>query len=433
MLPVKNTSVFLKLMRMRSSRSKKPTLFWHIFWCQNSLLIRDCNKLDDYCILLFMIIIWRYLLSQYIKVLSLSLVAFISVLLTSRLEEIAHFASLGAQGLYVLNFTLHQIPYILPIAIPISALISALLLIQRLSSSHELTALRAGGLSIKMILAPILIFAAYLSLLNFYIVSELATESHRQANSLKSELRQVNPLLILRNKHLVRLKGIYFDSLGDSQLGETASDIFLALPGKGNNQMNLLVAKNLRSSDSEFTGSMVTSISSMRADYDQRFDHLIIENMEKSVTSTKDFSTLMQKKVNAVDNDYLKLGWLLTRINESKAKLSQNISSEDDVIALQRSIKRGYTEIVRRISLAMAVFTFTLMGLSFGASIGRHQSRRSMLYLFVLAAFYLACFFAAKSVDTKMIAALCLYLVPHAIIIAFSLINLNKLSKGMEN
>lgn len=382
-----------------------------------------------------MIIIWRYLLSQYIKVLSLSLVAFIAVLLTTRLDDIAHFASLGAQGWYVLSFTLHQIPYILPIAIPISALISALLLIQRLSSSHELTALRAGGLSIKMILAPILIFAAYLSLLNFYIASELATESHRQANSLKAELRQVNPLLVLRNKHLIRLKGIYFDSLGESQMGESASDIFLAIPGNGKNHMNLMIAKNLRSSDSDFVGSMVTSISTVRADLDNNFDHLMIENMEKSVTATNDFSTIMQKKVNGISNDHLKLGLLLTSIAENKKKLTlQNINrTNEETKILQRSVNKGYTEITRRVSIALAVFTFTLMGLSFGASISRQQSRRSMLYLILLAALYMACFFAAKSVDYQLIAALVLYLVPHLIIVLFSLINLNRLSKGMES
>lgn len=381
-----------------------------------------------------MIIIWRYLLSQYVKVLSLSLVAFIAVLLTTRLDDIAHFASLGAQGLYVLKFTLHQIPYILPIAIPISALISALILIQRLSSSHELTALRAGGLSIKLILAPILIFASYLSLLNFYIVSEIATESHLATNTLKSELRQVNPLLVLHNKHMMRLKGIYFDSLGESKMGETASDILLAMPGKSDHQMSLMIAKNLRSSESEFSGTQVTSISTIKSDQEKKFDQLMIENMEKTVTSIRDFTEVIQKKIININHDHLKLGLLLTRLYDEQEKLFSNKEKQtpEETKIARRNITKGYTEIIRRISIALAAFTFTLMGLSFGASISRHQSNRGIVYLIVLAALYLAAYFVAKSIEYQFTASLILYIVPHLLIILFSLLNLMRLSKGME-
>src|SRR5262249_35116763 len=101
-------------------------------------------------------ILWRYLLGHYLKVLVLCVLAFVAILLATRLDEIAHFATLGPEGMVILSFPLHQIPYILPIAIPISCLISAMLLIQRLSHTHEMTAIRASGLSLRMILCPIL-------------------------------------------------------------------------------------------------------------------------------------------------------------------------------------------------------------------------------------------------------------------------------------
>jgi lipopolysaccharide export system permease protein len=359
-------------------------------------------------------------------------VAFIAVLLTTRLDDIAHFASLGAQGLYVLKFTMHQIPYILPIAIPVSALISSLLLIQRLSTSHELTAMRAAGLSITSILSPILIFASYLAVLNFYIVSEVATESHLATNTLKSELRHVNPLLVLHNKHMMRLKGIYFDSLGESKVGESASDVLLAMPGKGDNHINLMIAKNLHSSDTDFSGSSITYISSIRSDDERRFDHLMIENMGKSVTSISDFSQMLQKKIFNVNNDHLKLGLLLTKITDEKEKLQSITESPEESKTIRRNINRGYTEIIRRISIGIAAFTFTLMGLSFGASISRHQSSRGVFYLIALAALYLVCFFVAKSIEYQFMASLILYLVPHLVIVFFSLLNLNRLSRGIE-
>lgn len=382
-----------------------------------------------------MIIIWRYLLTQYLKVLILSVVAFIAVLLTTRLDEIAHFASLGAQGMFVLRFTLLQIPYILPIAIPISCLISSILLVQRLSSTHELTALRASGLPMRVILGPILIVAGMLSLLNFYIVSEVATDSHLSTNMLKTELKSVNPLLLLHNKHLVRLKGIYFDTLGDSKMGESASDVILAMPSKKDNRTNLLVAKNLKASPTTFVGSGISLISSIRSDESERFDQLIIENIGKATTSIQDFSSMLQKKVWTLNNDHLSLSLLRVRIQEETAKLnsaspSQKNSGETKL--MKREINRAWTEIIRRISLGLAAFTFTFMGLSFGMSIGRHNSSRGTFMAVGLAALYLVAFFTAKSIEYQFLASTLLYLVPHAIIITSALFMLFRTSKGIE-
>lgn len=174
-------------------------------------------------------ILWRHLLSQYLKVLFLSTAALIALLLTIRLGEIAHLATLAPRPIYVLYFALYQIPYILPIALPISGLISAILLFQRLSKHRELTALRAAGFSLSNLLTPLLLTSAFLAIGNFYITSELATDSHLSASLIKNEVHFINPLLLLNNKHLMKLKGIHFDAMGPSRLGESASHVVISL------------------------------------------------------------------------------------------------------------------------------------------------------------------------------------------------------------
>lgn len=382
-----------------------------------------------------MIIIWRYLLTQYLKVLLLSVTAFIAVLLTTRLDEIAHFASLGAQGFFVLKFTFLQIPYILPIAIPISCLISSIILLQRLSSTHELTAMRASGLPMRVIVGPILIMAATLSLLNFYIVSELATNSHLATNVLKAELKSVNPLLLLHNKHLVKLKGIYFDTLGDSKMGENASNVILAMPSKSDNRINLMVAKNLQATPSNFIATGISLISSVKSDDLERFDQLMIENIGQATTSIQDFSSLLQKKVWALNNDHLNLSLLRARIYEDGERLQEVEAagkSSEEIKLLKRDINRAWTEIIRRISLGLAAFTFTFMGLAFGTSIGRHHSNRGVTIAVGLAALYLVAFFTAKSIDYQFFTSTLLYLIPHALIIGSALAMLWRTSRGIE-
>ena len=72
-------------------------------------------------------IIWRYLIGQFVKVSFTTVLGFIAILLTMRLDEIAHFASLGAPLRALTLFTFYQVFYILPIALPLSCLIHAFL------------------------------------------------------------------------------------------------------------------------------------------------------------------------------------------------------------------------------------------------------------------------------------------------------------------
>lgn len=377
-------------------------------------------------------ILWRYILGQHLKVLFLSTAAFIAILLTTRLDEIAHFATLGSEGALIFWYTLYQIPYILPIAFPISTLISTLLLTQRMSASHELTALRSAGLGIREILTPLLFVASIFSILNFYIVSELATQSHLKSGLLKTELRSVNPLLLLHNKHLMRLKGMYFDTMGASKMGEYASDVVLASPNKDHKRMNLMIAQKLKTNLDHFSGKKLTLISSLSEESGEKPDHILIENIQETDTLMNDFSQLLQKKVWSFTHDHLKLSFLKAQIIHQKSLLSEAKTAEESKL-ITKNLNKGYSEIFRRLSLGMAVFTFTLLGSAFGMSIGRHsQVGKSVAIVIFLAALYLIAYFSAKGLEQNFLPSALLYSAPHLVITLLSLWTLTKISRGIE-
>ena len=366
-------------------------------------------------------ILWRYLLVDYIKVLLLTATSFIAILLTSRLEEIAHFATFGPAFGLILLYALYQIPYILPIAIPVSCLISSILLMQKLSKSHELTALRSAGFSLHAIITPILLAAASISICNLYVVSELATDAHLEANLLKNELRSINPLLILHNKHLMRSKGVYVDTLGPSQNLQSSSDVVIALPNKENGSINLLLAKTLSASIDNFAADNVAFISNPGTKK-EGFGELLIENIGGAASSIEDFSHFVHKKVTHLSNDHLNMGVLLVRLKD----LRKSTQTPENIAAK----KLVYAEMMRRISLTLAPFTFTLMGLCFGISLGRTTSGRKVFFVLLLAACYMAAFFAAKGLEQKLAWAATLYFAPHLCIIAFSIFSIRRISRG---
>jgi lipopolysaccharide export system permease protein len=290
-------------------------------------------------------------------------------------------------------------------------------------------------MSLGGILAPILLSAAFLCLGNFFIVSEVSTHSHLTTSLLKNELRSINPLLLLHNKHLMKLKGIFFQAQGPSKIGEFANDVLIALPNHRQNRINVMLAKNLLAEPASFLGQEVAFFSSLDADSEEKYDHMIVENYAQVRTTAKDFSQMMQKKVWELNNDHLSISLLLVRLSQKNALLAEAKNKglpSLEVKPIKKEIGRIYAEIVRRFSVAFAAFTFTLMGASFGISISRNHSNRGIFLVILLAALYLTLYMIAKGVTNDPIAAISIYILPHVLIIAASLWTLNRASRGIE-
>lgn len=375
-------------------------------------------------------IIWRYLLGSYIKVLLLCVVSFIAILLVTRLDEIAQFAALGGQGSFVALFTLYQIPFILPIAIPVSALISAILLFQKLSHSHELTALRASGFSLTMICFPILIAGVLFTLLNFYITSELSTESRLLSRKMIHEITSVNPIVLLQNAKIAKLKGAYIQ-METLQSGEVAKDIIIAVNNHASGRLNLFVAKDMEVKDRILKSKDISFISSI-ANAAPDYDHLVIENQKSAYIEAPEFAHILRKSSCRVPNDHLKLSFLQLRLTDLKERYHESKDSEIIDKHLERSITRCYSDIVRRICLGLAPLSFTLMGMAFGMEISRHSSRKGLISVVILGAISLVSFFIAKELDHKLLLSSILYILPHITIFACALRTINCINRGME-
>lgn len=419
---------------MLGNENVQFTLIESILFCINAhsdnlLKVRRSGEL-------VMPIIWRYLIGQYMKVLLLSIASFIGLLLVTRLDDIAKFAAMGSEGHLILKFSLYQIPYILPIALPISCLIASILLFQKMSTSSELTALRASGLSIRVILAPILLMALFLSLLNFYIVSELATDSHLATRRLENEIRSVNPLLLLQNPRLLKMKGAYVKVLGPFRPGESAESVVFAVCNKNQDRLNLVLIKQLDSSQEVIGGKQVSLISSINTKTAARFDHLMIENIKNFSTPLSLFSTLMRKGGWRLSEDHLRLPLLLIRYkdlsNQLKEAKARGEANGQLLQELQERINRCKSEMARRTSVAFAVFSFTIMGVAYGVNISRTRKHKGIITVIGLAALYLVCFFLGKGLSGYVYIAYCLHLIPHILMITLSTWTLKSASRGIE-
>jgi lipopolysaccharide export system permease protein len=362
-------------------------------------------------------IIWRYLLRSYFQVLLLCVGAFISVLIIPRLQDIARFATSGAPKLKILLFALLQVPYILPIAIPVSCLIAAMLLFQRLSHTHELTALRTCGFGLKAIATPLVFAGFFLTLVNFTIASEISPHCRSMAKQLIFEMATANPLFLLQKESLIKLKSAYYD-IGVLKANRYAEDVLLVVKNTSSGRMTVMSAKELALKGELLKGQQVTFISSVDPKKGLGFDHLIIENQAEMNTKAASMSQFLQSVDWTASYEYLPLRMILAydRIQKSRFFIS----------------KGAQVEISRRASISLAAFTFTMIGLAFGMQINRNHSKKGVVWAIALAALFLVCFIAAKSFRHSPMVSTAIYLLPHPLIIFLSLRSLKSIREGVE-
>ena len=363
-------------------------------------------------------IIWRYLLRNYFKIFSLSIFVFISMLVLTRMQEIARFATLGTSFSTILLFILYQFPLILPLAIPISALIASTLLMGKLSSSHELTSLRAQGYSIKEVLFPIRLIAFSLALLNFFIVSELTPGTTLKSKKLLYQATAHNPLMLLRLNKTSKVKNSYSD-LQIVNSGKSAKDFLFSFTNPKSGKLNLFMADKLTvEQQGVLIGDHVSFISNLPSKEENSFDHLLIENHNTIRNSSLAIASLLHESdIKKQTLKKLKIKPLLikTFIEKPANQMAQCI-----------------TEISRRIYLALITFSFSMLGALYSIQIGRLKKRKGLLAILGLSSFALAAHLLTRGTSSNLYLVGTYFALPQIAIFVANRSKLRSIERGIE-
>ena len=134
-----------------------------------------------------MTLINRYILRIYARLFGLSLAAFVGIyLLIDFFERVDDFIEAGAPVSLYLIYFFNKIPIIVVQILPLGVLMATFLTLGGLARTQELTALRAGGLSLARIASPLLWSALALSLATLLAQEYLVPLHAQKVNSLWS-------------------------------------------------------------------------------------------------------------------------------------------------------------------------------------------------------------------------------------------------------
>lgn len=221
-------------------------------------------------------ILWRYQIREFSVRLLFILTFTTLALLTLKSDMFAKLVAIGISAKTLVLFLMLQIPLLLPMAISISCFLSVCLVVHKLWRSNMLSTLRACGLSIQEILAPLYFMGLFFSFINLLLLSDLVPLARMQSYALLHDETKINPLVTLKKGKAPLLRHSFVHMEMDKSK-KFAKNLFLLIPDPHTEFLHLLTAKSI--SYDESVSIKESSLISTIAQEDGKMPTLVIENV----------------------------------------------------------------------------------------------------------------------------------------------------------
>jgi lipopolysaccharide export system permease protein len=143
----------------------------------------------------------RYLLRQLVAPFLFGLGALTSLMLLSQIAK--KFGALVGKGLpwrVIGEVFALSLPFIVAMTLPMAVLLAVLYAFSHLAADNEITAMRASGISVYQILAPVLAWGVFMSAFNFAFVDQVLPRSNARLRGLLIDIGRKKPTFELREQ-----------------------------------------------------------------------------------------------------------------------------------------------------------------------------------------------------------------------------------------
>lgn len=152
-------------------------------------------------------IISRYVLKEHVGPFTFALTALTSLML---LQYIARrFGDLVGKGLpwrVILEFFLLSIPFTVAMTLPMAVLVAVLYAFSRLASENEITAMKAGGVSMRQLVVPSLVGGFVLALVMLAFNDQILPRANHRLAVLQMDIFRTKPTFALREQVINTVK-----------------------------------------------------------------------------------------------------------------------------------------------------------------------------------------------------------------------------------
>ena len=152
-------------------------------------------------------IVSKYLLKEHIGPFIFAATALTSLML---LQYIARrFGDLVGKGLgwqVITEFFVLSLPFTIAMTMPMAVLVAVLYAFSRLASENEITALKAGGVSMRRLLIPVLVAATGLAFVMLAFNDQVLPRANHQLQILQTGIMRTKPTFVLKPQILNSVK-----------------------------------------------------------------------------------------------------------------------------------------------------------------------------------------------------------------------------------
>lgn len=294
-------------------------------------------------------------------------------------------ASLGT----ALNAAALLVPFAVGYAMPMAVLTAVLLVFGRFSADLELTAARAGGVSLVSLAAPVIVFSLCLCGLSAWVNLQLAPSSRAAYKQLVFKFtREFSVAHIPEGRHIKDIPG-YIVYIGKNRNGNL-EDVLVYVLGEGTNQpMSWFAPRGSIELDTKGTNRLaVLNLFDARGVALQG-DPISVERFQL----TYDLSQLDQSRGTSIGN--MTFTQLRTELqNIKKRVMSESTDATDPAgqhfIAAQiaRLSSPVKVELHQQWAFSFACFGFTLIGIPLGIRVQRRETNIGFALAVVLVMVY---------------------------------------------
>ena len=303
----------------------------------------------------------RYITKDFLIVFSMAIGILTFAMLGARLGEVLDMLSRGIPVENFFKFIFYTLPMVLIYTIPWSVLVATMVVFGRLSADSEITAMRACGVSLLQIVAPLLLFVIIMTGICFYLQVYAGPPMYRKARTLLRDTATTQPMAIFEPGQQIEFEGavVYIDDkVGKNKL--LGVQIFM-------------FDDNLKLTQDIFAESATL--------------HTNEETMQLSIKLYKCVigSYAADKTKQTIFNDELEFSFDYGKaLNEAKVRVRSKYLPADQLLARTRIMrKRGASaedmcelevELNQRIALSLSPIAFLLLGLPLAIRTSRRET-----------------------------------------------------------
>jgi len=287
------------------------------------------------------------------------------------------------------RLSLMLVPFVVSFALPMGVLTGVLLTLGRLSADSEITAMRAAGLSLRRVARPVILLGLLGGFLALYINFEAMPAARTQYNRERAGALRANPLNLIVPRTFIRdFPGatVYVSEKLSNDQGDVLKDIWLwQLDGEGR-VIRFVRADSGRVSYDEENNALVLTLLSCRLEVRDKnapenfTDSPLVPSGEKWEALRLPLDRMFLDNGVRTKLDWMPLTALLRERRHERRQLDQPAADETAAQSDARRLRIAQIDfaVSDRTNMALAVFTFALIGVPLGVKVSRRETSANL-------------------------------------------------------